>query len=274
MKKMPLVAAVHDLSGYGRCSLTVAIPILSVMGIQCCPLPTAILSNHTAFESFYFTDYTEHMRPYYQEWKKRGLEFDSIYTGFLGSVKQVDIVIEFVKEFRNGAKVVVDPVMGDNGKVYTTYTPLMCQKMRDLLTHAHIITPNLTECCILTNRTYTGENVSKTEILDIAKDLSALGPKQIVITGIRHGDGKINNFAYDVETDQNFMVEEELVRRHFSGTGDVFASVLCGALTNGLNLEDALRKSADFVYRAAKYTTEQNPDNEDGVFFEHFLKEL
>ncbi len=274
MKKMPLVAAVHDLSGYGRCSLTVAIPILSVMGIQCCPLPTAILSNHTAFESFYFTDYTEHMRPYYQEWKKRGLEFDSIYTGFLGSVKQVDIVIEFVKEFRNGAKVVVDPVMGDHGEIYKTYTPEMVRKMECLVSKADIITPNLTEASILLGKKYSGETVSIEQLKEYLTELCCLGPDTSLITGITTDEGEHINACFDKSKNQYWKVPFEYVGIRYPGTGDLFTALFTGYLLNGKLLPEAMEDASIFVSKTVHATYEARTPGSEGVLFEKVMKEL
>lgn len=164
MYRLPMVAAVNDMSGFGRCSLTVAIPILSAMGVQCCPLPTALLSNHTGYPTYYFSDYTDSMEVYYKEWLKLDLDFAAVYSGFLGSEKQVSIVMEMIEAFRKkqAAKgiavplAVIDPVMGDNGAVYATYTDELCAKMRQLVSVADIITPNLTEACILLEEDYKG----------------------------------------------------------------------------------------------------------------------
>ena len=142
------IAVINDMSGYGRCSLTVAIPILSAMGTQCCPVPTAILSNHTEFPVYFFDDYTDKMRDYIGKWKELGLEFDAISSGFLGSAEQIAIVLDFVESFGNDhTRIIIDPVMGDHGKLYATYTEEMCEEMKQLVSYADIVTPNMTEAC-------------------------------------------------------------------------------------------------------------------------------
>ncbi len=282
MANLPLVAAVHDMSGFGRCSLTVAIPILSVMGIQCCPLPTALLSNHTGYPSFFFTDYTQHMEAYYKEWLKLDLDFEAIYSGFLGSEKQVQIVIDMIGAFHEKQRqkgtapplVLVDPVMGDNGHIYTTYTPSLCSKMRELVSRADMITPNLTETCLLLEEDYQGENLLLPQARDMAKRLADMGPATVVITGIKSHQGQVMNLAYEKENNRFFTSENPLVQPHYNGTGDVFASVLCGAMVNGLTTQHALEKAAGFVYRCASDTAANNGRTADGVMIEKFMKEL
>ena len=163
------IAVINDLSGYGRCSLTVAIPVLSAMGHQCCPIPTAILSNHTEFPVYFFDDYTEKMTTYTDKWKELGLSFDAIATGFLGSEAQIGIVMEIVQKLKaEKTFVVVDPVMGDHGHAYETYTPEMCEQMKELVCMADVVLPNVTECCILTDTPYREENWARKELLNMA----------------------------------------------------------------------------------------------------------
>ena len=185
-------AVINDLSGFGRCSLTVAIPILSAQGIQACPLPTAILSNHTGFRTYYFDDYTDRMKSYARHWKMLELQFDSIFTGFLGSEKQVETILEFVDEFRKSWTLLfVDPAMADQGELYATCTKELCDKMRDLVRHADVITPNLTEACLLAEVPYPGHDAQEhyDEIYEIGEKLARLGPKQVIITGEMRGSG-------------------------------------------------------------------------------------
>ena len=190
------VALVNDISGYGHCSTAVALPVISWLGIQCCPVPTAILSNHTGYNSCWFDDYTDNMQAYLNEWKKLGLKFDGIETGFLGSAKQIQIVRKMIKDFRTTETIVlVDPVMGDHGAIYRTYTDEMCREMKSLVALADIVTPNLTEACILADVPYH-ENFSKKDLTDIAEKISSLGPSHVVITGIPQGEF-IANFTYE-----------------------------------------------------------------------------
>ena len=185
MSRQKKAAVINDISGYGRCAITVALPIISKLKVQCCPVPTSIFSNHTGFPTYYFDDYTERMQPFIEQWKKLGLKFDGIQTGFLGSKKQIEIVSGFIRDFRQEETiVVVDPIMGDNGKSYATYTEEMCQEMRRLVTLADIITPNLTEACILTGTGYHEEKWKMKELRKLAMELRRMGPKKVVITGI------------------------------------------------------------------------------------------
>lgn len=282
MYRLPMVAAVNDMSGFGRCALTVAMPILSAMGVQCCPLPTALLSNHTGYPTYFFSDYTDSMEAYYKEWLKLDLDFTAIYSGFLGSEKQVSIVMEMIAEFRRkqAAKgiaeplVVVDPVMGDNGAVYATYNKEMCSKMRQLVSVADIITPNVTEASILLQVDYVDEYITPEQGRQMAERLTELGPKIAVVTGVKTRDGKVLNLAYQRETAEFVSTAHPLVFPHFNGTGDVFASVLCGGLVNGVAIGEALEKAAEFVCKTAAYTAECGGFTPDGVMFEKFLHEL
>ena len=181
---MKKVAAINDLSGFGRCSITVALPVLSAHGVQCCPVPTAILSNHTGFGTYFFDDYSDKMTPYIENWEKLGLEFDCIYTGFLGSEKQIDIVENFIKKSAE-SMILVDPVMGDGGKIYSTYTNAMCEKMKRLVSLADVVTPNVTEACILAETEYK-EHFTDEEIWSIAGKIHKIGAKNVAITGRHH----------------------------------------------------------------------------------------
>ncbi len=263
---MKRVAAINDLSGFGRCSLTVSLPIISSFGVQCVPMPTAILSNHTAYDSYFFEDYTDNMEKYYGEWEKLGLEFDCIYTGFLGSGKQIDIVFDFIKKFGKKSVILVDPVMGDNGKIYTTYTEEMCEKMKHLAAVADIVTPNITEACILAGAEY-GEELTEKEIEEIAGEIYRLGAKKVVITGI-HNKNLIGNYIYD---GKGCMINGESLPCRYFGTGDLFSSMLCGYTVLGEDIETAVRKSADFVHDALKLTYKNGGDAKDGIEFERLL---
>ena len=193
------IAVINDFSGFGRCSIAVALPIISAMRIQCCPVPTSIFSNHTGFDSFFFEDYTDRMQAYIDEWKKLGLEFRGISSGFLGSKEQIQIVIRFFREFRReDTIIVVDPVMGDYGKPYPTYTAQMCEEMKKLVTYTDILTPNLTEACILTDMPYHADHWRMREIMELAERLSVLGPAKVVITGIPQKT-YVSNFCYEAD---------------------------------------------------------------------------
>jgi len=203
---VPKIAAIHDISGYGRCSLTVILPIISALGCQVCPIPTAILSNHSEYKDFYFYDCTEHIEKYYENWELNNLKFDCMYSGFLGSQKQIDIIIDILNKMKanNNTLAVVDPVMGDHGKVYKTYNQEMINKMSELVKHADIITPNLTEACILLNKEYTNEKLSIEKLKDFLKRLSDIGPRVVVLTGIHTSTDEHANFCYDKEKDEYY----------------------------------------------------------------------
>lgn len=271
-KPVPKCAVINDLSGFGRCSLTVAVPILSAMGVQACPVPTAILSNHTAYEDFFFEDLTDNMEIYFEKWKKLGLEFDSIYTGFLGNEKQIELILDFVKDFRSEKTLLlVDPVMGDNGKIYATYNEKMCEEMRRLVCLADLITPNLTEACILSGTDYP-QKVSEEQIFEIGEKLIGLGAKCAVITGVRKA-GKMMNFVLDTEGER-LALENDFVACEYCGTGDVFASMMCGYMTRGVDCKTALERSADFLIKTIKYSHETDVHPLDGVAFERYLTEI
>ena len=279
MKKTPQVATINDLSGFGRCSLTVTIPILSVMGFQCCPLPTAILSNHTGYESYLFRDFTEHMPAYLDEWQKPDLDFAAVFTGFLGSAEQADIVSNFIREVKHRESepaplIFVDPVLGDNGKPYITCTTEICEAMKKLVSLADVITPNITEACLLLDKEYCGERLDETAALKLVKELASLGSGKVVLTGVRSKAGMLANLAFDASQNHFYWVEEPAVEPYYNGAGDVFASVLCGSLLAGMDMQSALEKSAFFVYLAAKDTAAAGAPVRDGVMFEKYLKML
>ena len=271
MNNIKKVATINDLSGVGRCSLTVSIPVLSTLGVQCCPFPTAVLSCHTGFDNFTFLDITDEMIKYKKSWDNLGMDFECIYSGFLGSEKQIDIVLDFIKE-REEALIVVDPVMGDNGKAYSTFTKEMCNKMKNLVSIADIVTPNLTEACILTEEEYS-KNYNDEKILDIAKKISSMGPEKVIIKGIIR-ENKVVNFAYDNEEKSFFKVESDFNNKSYSGTGDIFTSIVIGLILNGHDLNYSVEKATEFIYKTIEYTSKFNTDTREGIMFELFLKEL
>ena len=272
MEAQKKIAVINDFCGFGRCSLAVALPIISAMGIQCCPLPTAIFSNHTGYESFYYTDFTDHMEAYAQQWDKLGLEFDGILTGFLGSEKQVDLVCNFLKRFKKAETVtVIDPVMGDDGSLYATYSPRLSQRMGELLQYADILTPNFTEACILTGRDYVPE---PTEALlrDICKELRDKGPKEIVISGLERGED-LENFIFSRDGSYG-VIREHKAGPCRAGTGDVFASLLGAQAVRGIDLATAVKRASGFIAKALRRTIERQVPEADGICFEEFLQEL
>lgn len=266
------IAVINDFSGFGRCSIAVALPIISAMRIQCCPLPTSIFSNHTGFESFFFEDYTSRMQPYIEEWKKLGLQFSGISTGFLGSKEQIQIVLQFFKDFGTEDNViVVDPVMGDYGKTYSTYTPEMCEEMKKLVTYADILTPNLTEACILTDTPYH-EKWSMKEVGALAEKLSGMGPEKVVITGIIQGEF-IANYCYE-KGQAGKIRRTHKVGTQRSGTGDIFAAIIAADAVNGVPFQDSVRKASLFIKKCIEKSIEMDLPLTDGVCFEEVLHKL
>lgn len=267
--KQKKIAVINDYSGFGRCSIAVELPIISKLKIQCCPLPTSILSNHTGFDSFYINDFTDHMRPYMKEWEKLDLDFQGICTGFLGSTEQISIVKEFFQIFKKDfTTVVVDPVMGDYGNLYSTYTTEICEKMKELVQYADILTPNLTEACFLTDIPYN-EDYSYKEIEEIAKKLTNMGPKKVVITGIPRGH-YISNYCLEDGKD-GYMIKTAKVGTQRSGTGDIFASIITADAVNGIDFHESVRRASSFVKKCIVKAIELEIPLTDGVPFEELL---
>ena len=268
------IAVINDISGYGRCSLTVAMPIISVMGIQCCPVPTAILSNHTEFPVYFFDDYTEKMRDYVGKWSELGLEFDAIASGFLGSAEQIEIVLDFVEKFRGEhTHIFIDPVMGDHGKLYATYTDEMCEEMKQLVGYADIVTPNVTEACFLTGTPYKDTGWTRKELLNMAMMLQMMGAKSVVITGVREG-AFYTNVVLEQGMKEASFVKVKSAGNQRPGTGDVFSSVLSAAVLNGKALKEATEMAAKFVRDCIKKSDELNIPHSNGVCFEEILGKL
>lgn len=271
------VAAIHDLSGFGRASLTSIIPILSSMGVQVCPLPTAVLSSNTGwFKEFSFVDLTDSMKDYINHWKKINMEFDCIYSGFLGSAKQVDIILDFIKHFKTSSNiVVVDPVMGDDGRLYPTISKEIVEKMRNLVKKADIITPNLTEAMCLLEKPYV-KNISESEIKDVLIKLSDLGPEVVVITSVPDIEKpeNINVFAYDKKSNKFWKVGCKYIPAEFPGTGDTFTSVLIGSLLQGDSLPIALDRCVQFITLGIRESVGFTYPRGEGILLEKVLDTL
>lgn len=275
MLKQRRLALINDVTGFGRCSVTVELPIISALKIQVCPLPTALLSVHTGFKNYFMDDFTDRMNSYVDSWQKNSLTFDAIATGFLGSVAQIEIVRNVIKNFP--AAVIIDPVMGDHGKIYATYTREMCRRMRELLEFADLVTPNLTEACELLNAPYPeGGVVSDSELATMAANIAAkTRGGRVVITGVTlecDDDSNITNFIFD-NGQINFVTSKKLGGDR-SGTGDVFFAVAAASWLNGETLTEATRKAADFVAKCIAYAEKLNLPWNWGLPFEEFLTEL
>lgn len=266
----PRIAAVHDLSCFGRCSLTIAIPVLSAMGCQCCPLPTALLSTHTAYPDGSFLELTAEMDRIADHWAALGVSFDAIYSGFLGSAAQVGTVERLIRRFRRpGLLVVIDPVMGDHGKPYRTCTPELCRSQIALAEQADLITPNLTEAALLLDRPY--EALLDTDPTDIVTALSMDGRRSVVLTGYASAEGLTGALCFDRNTGRLQAVQTPREPASFHGTGDLFTSVLTGALALGASPAAAAQQAAEFVRVCVARTAALGTSVKEGVEFEPLL---
>ena len=261
------VVSIQDISGLGRCSLTVVIPVLSAMGIQVCPVPTAVLSAHTGYSEFVMRDLTDFMKPALEHYKKMDMKFDCVYSGFLASSEQIDHCLEFFEAFPNALKV-VDPVMGDGGKAYKTYTKELCSRMVELVKVADIITPNLTEAAILLGEEYPTASMRSSEIKSWLVMLSKQGAKIVVITSVNLADGGMSTVGYDKENNSFWKIKNDYVPAHYSGTGDMFTSVLIGGLLKGDSLPIAMNRATAFTELTVKTTYSYQTQWTDGLMLE------
>ncbi len=280
MKRQKRVAAIHDISGFGKCSLTVALPIISAAGIETSVMPTAVLSTHTGgFTGFTYRDLTEDLRPFAQHWKSLNLEFDAIYSGFLGSFEQLDIVSDFFDQFKKTDNIIlVDPVMADNGELYKIFTPEFAKGMAELCKKADIIVPNMTEACLILNESYHPGPYSKEYIEQILKNLTKLGPKKVVLTGVFFNESELGAATYDTTTNTFGYAFSDRIPGYFHGTGDIFGSALLSAILNGFDLNQSAGIAVSFTTESIRRTAEAKTDIRFGVNFEesipNFLKEL
>ena len=283
---VPRLAMINDIAGFGRCSTTVSLPVISVMKVQVCPVPTSVLSNHLGFPLCHFDDYTSHMRDYIKVWGELGLTFDGLYCGFLGNEGQIDIVLEFVEMFRPPL-FLLDPVMGDHGRAYSSITETHVQKMKELLPLADIITPNVTEACLLTGTPWKDGEWTMQELSGLCERLADICQQEsvssgeasvgtvssasIVITGIRQGDSLVN-FLWDdgVYT----TVSTPIAGASRPGTGDIFASILAADAVRGETLLSSVQKAANFVGLCIAGSEKAGTPVQEGVVFEKYLAAL
>ena len=283
---VPRLAMINDIAGLGRCSTTVSLPVISVMKVQVCPVPTSVLSNHLGFPLCHFDDYTSHMRDYIKVWSELGLTFDGLYCGFLGNEEQIDIVREFVEMFRPPL-FLLDPVMGDHGRAYSSITETHVQKMKELLPLADIITPNITEACLLTGTPWKDGEWTMQELSGLCERLADICQQEsvssveasvgtvssasIVITGIRQGDSLVN-FLWDdgVYT----TVSTPIAGASRPGTGDIFASILAADAVRGETLLSSVQKAANFVGLCIAGSEKAGTPVQEGVVFEKYLAAL
>lgn len=280
MNRLKRVAAIHDISGFGKCSLTVALPIISAAGIETTVLPTAVLSTHTGgIEGFTYRDLTEDIQPIADHWKSLNIQFDAIYTGFLGSFEQLDLVSRFFDSFKTpGNLIMVDPVMADNGELYKIFPKEFPMGMRKLCEKADIVVPNLTEAALLLGETYHPGPYTQEYIEEMLKKLSALGPKKVVLTGVYFDDVELGAATYDAETGEIAYALAKRIPGYYHGTGDVYGSALLGALLNNFSLNEAAAIAVRFTTAAIQKTADSGSDIRFGVNFEQsipgYLKDL
>lgn len=275
MSGLKRVAAVHDISGIGKCSLTAAIPVISAAGIETAVMPTAVLSTHTGnISGFTYRDLTDDLIPFAKHWKSLGVKFDGIYSGFLGSTKQVDIVCGFIDEFKTeNTVVIVDPAMADGGKMYTTFDDEFAKEMILLCRKADIIVPNLTEAAFLLGEEYIEPPYSKDYIERIINKLLEIGPSMVVLTGVCFKDDEIGCAVGCRNESEIFYKLSEKYPGIYYGTGDLFASALTGAYLSGKSIFESAEIALDFTCGAIKRTFEAGTDTRLGVNFEQGLSE-
>lgn len=271
---IPKIAAVHDISGVGRCALSVILPVLSAMDMQACPVPTAVLSSHTGgYDGYTFVDLTDTMEQYFSHWKNENVEIDCLYSGFLGSSKQIDILSAVIDEFNLRDKlIVVDPVFADDGEIYKTFDNSIITEMHRLISKAHIITPNITEAELLIGGNIL-KNYSPQEIKKRLEKLCTLGPDICVITSVPMDD-TVCSVAYDKSDNRFWRVKCDYVPAKYPGTGDIFTSVMCGALLQGDSLPVSMERAVSFVGSSIRATFGYKTEIREGVAFEKVLHTL
>lgn len=269
---MKRILTVQDLTCLGKCSLTVALPVISCMGVETSVLPTALLSVHTAFPRFTFEDLSPAVSPILQHFREEGFRFDAIYTGYLGSLAQIARVSQLIDDFASADTLVfIDPVLGDHGALYSGLAETLVAETRTLCAKADVISPNLTEACLLLDRPYPGEAYCETEIQDILRALAALGSPRVILTGISYAPDRLGAVCYDATRDVFFQGMHPRSEKHFHGTGDAFASVCVGALTRGLPLEAAVSLALEFIYESIRCSLADPERRWYGTNFEEAL---
>jgi len=271
---MKRIVTIQDISCVGKCSLTVALPIISAMGVETAVVPTAVLSTHTMFKNFTFRDLSTDIPLIQKHWKEEKINFDSIYTGYLGSIEQIDMLKDFFKEFKTPDNFIfIDPVMGDNGKLYTGFNQEFADEMAKLCSLADIVVPNLTEASYMLHKKYK-EQYTEEEIKELLIELSNLGPNKVVLTGVSFKENELGVMSYDKATNEFFTYFREKINVKYHGTGDIFASTLVGALVNENSLEDSLKIAVDYVWETINDTYIEKKEDAYGVNFENKIPYL
>ena len=271
---MKRVLTIQDISCLGKCSLTVALPVISAMGVETVILPSAVLSTHTMFQGFTCKDLTDQLMPIAEHWKSQNVKFDAIYTGYLGSAEEIDIVKKIFSMFKTEDTLIfIDPVMADNGKLYPAFDESYAKLNAGLCGSADVIVPNLTEACFMTDTPYR-EDYDRAYIEDLLQKLAKLGAKTVVLTGIAFTPGKTGIYGYDTVKGTYFSYENDHIDASYHGTGDIFSSVCVGALMNGLSLKESFRLAADYTADTIRATLENPAKPWYGVDFETTIQEL
>ncbi len=270
------VAAIHDISGFGKCSLTVALPVISAAGIEVSVIPTAVLSTHTGgFTGFTYRDLTDDILPIANHWCTLGLKFDALYSGFLGSFEQIDMMEKVFDRLRSDETLImVDPVMADDGALYKVFPDNFPDGMRKLCAHAHIIVPNITEAALLTRQIYREGPYTREYIENMLKELAALGPQRVVLTGVYFDEHSLGAAAYDAQTGTVDYAFAQRIQGSYHGTGDVFASALLSAVLRGFPLAESAQIAVDFTTESIRRTQKAGTDVRFGVNFEEGLPSL
>ncbi len=265
---MKRLVTIQDISCLGKCSLTVALPIISAMGIETAVIPTAVLSTHTMFKRFTFRDLSSDILEIAKHWKEENINFEAIYTGYLGSIEQIEMLKDFFKQFKTDNNFIfIDPVMGDNGKLYTGFNRQFALEMKELCKMADIVVPNLTEASYMLEREYN-EKYTEEEIKEILIELTNLGPKYAILTGVSFKENDLGVMAYNKETNKFFTYFRDKIPTKYHGTGDVFSSTLVGAILNNNSLEEALKIAVDYVWETIYDTYLIKKEDAYGVNFE------
>lgn len=263
---MKRVVSIQDLSAVGKCSLTVALPIISAMGIECAVVPTAVLSTHTQFQGFTFRDLTDEMEPIADHWKQQGLTFDAVCTGYLGSFRQVDIVKRYFRDFGGGAQIIVDPAMGDNGRLYAGFGPEFPKKMAELMEGADLVLPNITEAAFMLGMEYK-EHYDRGYIMALLEGLLSLGAKTAALTGVSFEEGRLGAVSLDGSGAFSEYYTDRLPV-NFHGTGDIYSAAAAGALVLGKSVPEALALAADYTAECIRLTLAEENHSWYGVNFE------
>ena len=271
---MKRIVTIQDISCVGKCSLTVALPIISAMGVEAAILPTAVLSTHTMFQNFTCKDLTDQIEPIAEHWKKENFLFDAVYTGYLGSFEQIDLMKKFFEDFKTESNILfVDPAMADNGKLYPAFDEAFAKHMATLCAKADIIVPHITEACFMTGMEYKTE-YDEAYVKEMLQKLSALGAKISILTGVSFSEGKTGVMGYDKENDEFAYYEHDKLPVSFHGTGDIFSSTCVGAMMNGMNWKEAVKVAADYTSECIRITLEDPAKPWYGVNFEQAIPYL